>query len=209
MLNKQNNWERVESVIKWANMSTNYFARYIGLPRGENMYQIKRGNNGISLDVAEKIVAKFPEVNKLWLLTGEGEMYVEDMYNSTQIPLYDADVEVDIVRLDELEHKKGLSIPFISNSDFAMVYKGVAMGDLVPAGTVVILKHIGVDSIIPGCEYVVVRKNVTVLRIIRNAEGADKLKLVAGDRDNFDDIVINAADILNVYFVQSKIIINR
>lgn len=52
MREKQNNWQRIEAVIKWANMSTNYFARHIGLARGENLYQIKRGNNGISLDVA-------------------------------------------------------------------------------------------------------------------------------------------------------------
>lgn len=53
-------------------MSTNYFARHIGLARGENLYQIKRGNNGISLDVADRIVSKFPQVDKLWLLTGRG-----------------------------------------------------------------------------------------------------------------------------------------
>ena len=56
MREKQNNWQRIEAVIKWANMSTNYFARHIGLARGENLYQIKRGNNGISLDVADRIV---------------------------------------------------------------------------------------------------------------------------------------------------------
>ena len=71
MREKQNNWQRIEAVIKWANMSTNYFARHIGLARGENLYQIKRGNNGISLDVADRIVSKFPQVDKLWLLTGE------------------------------------------------------------------------------------------------------------------------------------------
>ncbi|MFQ7502603.1 MAG: hypothetical protein ACLRMJ_04690 [Alistipes finegoldii] len=55
-------------------MSTNYFARHIGLARGENLYQIKRGNNGISLDVADRIVSKFPQVDKLWLLTGRADV---------------------------------------------------------------------------------------------------------------------------------------
>ncbi len=68
-------WQRVEAVIKWANMSTNHFARHIGLARGENLYQIKRGNNGVSLDVAGRIVNKFPQIDKLWLLTGEGQMF--------------------------------------------------------------------------------------------------------------------------------------
>ena len=68
MREKQNNWQRLEAVIKWAHMSTNYFARHIGLARGENLYQIKRGNNGISRDVARRIVTKFPQIDLLWLL---------------------------------------------------------------------------------------------------------------------------------------------
>ena len=57
---KQNSeyWQRIEKVLKYADMSTNYFAKYIGLLRGENLYQIKRGNNKISLDVARKIHEK-------------------------------------------------------------------------------------------------------------------------------------------------------
>lgn len=71
---KRDCWERIEAVVKMAQMTTNGFARHIGLPRGENLYQIKRGNNGVSLDLADQIVAKFPEVSKLWLLTGDGQM---------------------------------------------------------------------------------------------------------------------------------------
>ena len=93
MREKQNNWQRIEAVIKWANMSTNYFARYIGLARGENLYQIKRGNNGISLDVADRIVSKFPQVDKLWLLTGEGQMFSDEKLRGVQIPFYNVDVE--------------------------------------------------------------------------------------------------------------------
>ena len=107
MREKQNNWQRIEAVIKWANMSTNYFARYIGLARGENLYQIKRGNNGISLDVADRIVSKFPQVDKLWLLTGEGQMFSEERIRGAQIPYYNVDVEQGIAHLEHLEAEIG------------------------------------------------------------------------------------------------------
>lgn len=71
---KRDCWKRIEDVIKMSRMTTNAFARHIGLARVENLYQIKRGNNGVSFDVADRIVAKFPEVSKLWLLTGDGQM---------------------------------------------------------------------------------------------------------------------------------------
>ena len=68
-------WPRIEMVIRWSGMSTNAFARHIGLPRGENLYQIKRGNNGLSIHVADMICEKFPEIDELWLLTGKNDMF--------------------------------------------------------------------------------------------------------------------------------------
>ena len=146
MREKQNNWQRIEAVIKWANMSTNYFARYIGLARGENLYQIKRGNNGISLDVADRIVNKFPQVDKLWLLTGEGQMFSETKLRGAQIPFYNADVEQSVTRIEQLEAECNLVVPPAGECDFAMRYSGRAMGEAVPSGTVVLLKAVGTDD---------------------------------------------------------------
>lgn len=72
------NWQRIEMVIQQSKMTANAFARHIGLPRGENLYQIKKGNNGISLDVATRICQHYPEIDKLWLLTGDGQMLRDD-----------------------------------------------------------------------------------------------------------------------------------
>ena len=113
MREKQNNWQRIEAVIKWANMSTNFFARYIGLARGENLYQIKRGNNGISLNVADRIVSKFPQIDKLWLLTGEGQMFADARQRGMQIPFYNTDVEQHIASLDRLEAECDLVVTAI------------------------------------------------------------------------------------------------
>ena len=69
-------WPRIEMVVRWSCMSVNAFARHIGLPRGENLYQIKRGNNGLSIHVADMICEKFPEIDELWLLTGKNNMFL-------------------------------------------------------------------------------------------------------------------------------------
>lgn len=88
---KQNNeyWERIEKVLKHAEMSTNYFAKYIGLTRGENLYQIKRGNNRISLDVAQKINEKFPKFSIPWLMFGDlGIVDIGDIDVVRTLPLH-------------------------------------------------------------------------------------------------------------------------
>ena len=208
MREKQNNWQRIEAVIKWANMSTNYFARYIGLARGENLYQIKRGNNGISLNVADRIVSKFPQIDKLWLLTGEGQMFADARQRGMQIPFYNTDVEQHIASLDRLEAESVLVVLPVGDCDLAMVYNGRAMGAVVPPGTIVLLKAIDADAIIPGEEYVIVCQKIVTLRIVRAADAEGKYRLVPGDRENFDDIVVNASDITSVYKVKGKLIIN-
>lgn len=208
MKEKQNNWQRIEAVIKWANMSTNYFARYIGLARGENLYQIKRGNNGISLDVADRIVSKFPQVDKLWLLTGEGQMFAEEKLRGVQIPFYNVDVEQGIAHLDHLDPESNLIVPPVGTCDLAMCYTGRAMGALVPPGTVLLLKAEDRDAIIPGGEYVIVSRKIVTLRIVRAADEEDKVRLVPGDRENYDDIILNVSDIVSVYKVKGKLIIN-
>lgn len=88
---KQNNecWERIEKVLKLAGMSTNYFAKYIGLARGENLYQIKRGKNRISLDVAQKIHEKFPKFSIPWLMFGDlGIVDIGDVEVARILPLH-------------------------------------------------------------------------------------------------------------------------
>ena len=207
MREKQNNWQRIEAVIKWANMTTNYFARYIGLARGENLYQIKRGNNGISLDVAERIVAKFPQVDKLWLLTGEGQMFADTRLRGAQIPFYDVDVEQQIIGVERLTADSYLVAAPVGECDLAMVYAGRAMGPLVPPGTVVLLKAVEREAIIPGEEYVVVCRKIVTLRIVRTA-AKGKYRLVAGNREDFDDIVVDADEIVAVYRVKGKLIVN-
>lgn len=79
-----NEWERLRAVIEWKGMSVNYFARYIGLPNSFVLYAIKRRStaSGSHLQfapglasLADRIVRACPEIDKEWLVTGEGMMF--------------------------------------------------------------------------------------------------------------------------------------
>ena len=60
-------WDRIAELLRVTGMTANAFARHLGLPRGENLYQIKRGNNGISYDLARRIHAQYPNYSLSWL----------------------------------------------------------------------------------------------------------------------------------------------
>ncbi len=190
-------------------MSTNYFARYIGLPRGENLYQIKRGNNGISRDVANRIVAKFPQINKLWVLTGEGQMFAPSELRGAQIPYYNIEVGQGILLRERLVPAWNLVVPGLSQCDFAMRYDGREMGEALPAGTIVLLLAAEKEMMIPGAEYVIVSRKIVTLRTVFPAADGQKWRLAAADPAEFDDIVLDANEIEFVYKVVGKLILNQ
>ncbi len=190
-------------------MTTNSFAIYIGLARSENLYQIKRGNNGISKALAEKIVTKFPEIDRLWLLTGEGQMFADARLRGPQIPLYRLDVEEQIRRTSERRPDEELLIPALEGCDLAMIYYGEAMRPTIPAGAIVVLKKADPEAVIPGREYVVICQKMVTLRTLRTSDQEGVWRLVAADAERFDELRIARTEIEALYRVEGKLIINK
>ena len=199
-------WQRLEAVIAWSGLSINSFALRIGLSRSENLYQIKRGNYGISMALADRIVDSFPEIDKLWLLTGDGDMLALAGRLGGAIPYYNCDLETSLRQVGQLPVYQSMCVPQLPDCDLAVNYMGAAMGERTPTGTVVLLKKIDADAIIPGREYVIVTKKIITLRIVRAGEQAESLRLVAVDRANFDDLEVSRGDVETVYAVQGKFV---
>ncbi len=209
MHNKQGDWERLESVIKWANMTTNYFARHIGIPKAETLYRIKRGQNGISNDVAGRVVEHFPQINLVWLKMGFGEMFGAPELNSCTKPFYPVGVEEHILTLDATTPHEPMMLPWDVDFDFGIYYYGHAMSPSIPAGSVVLLKKILPEMIILDDECVIVTKKVVHLRVVKRVEldgGRQQLRLVAADSERFDDIIVDLEDVESVYRVSAKIL---
>jgi hypothetical protein len=66
--------ERIRKVVDYYDVSVNKFSIQLGLATPQILYDVLKGKNGISKDLAEKITVHCSEVNPGWLLTGEGEM---------------------------------------------------------------------------------------------------------------------------------------
>ncbi len=193
-------------------MTTNYFARYIGLARGENLYQIKRGNNGISLKIAEMITEKFPQINMLWLLTGSGDMLSAEATGAATKPFYNVGVEQNLHQIDSIEPEQQMILPTSIDCDFGIVYHGQAMGAVTPTNTVLLLKKILPEMIIPGNECVIVTKKIVLLRIVKFEEGdlgGRSLRLTAKNSEFFGDMVVALSDVEAVYVVKGKVLINN
>lgn len=199
-------WHRLEQVVKWTGLSVNSFALTIGLKRSENLYQIKKGNNGISRDLADQITAKYTTLSKGWLLTGEGEMFI-DTQPTSGIPFYGEDA-VAVVQIPSGERPMPnyyIQIPPLNDCHLAALSTGVAMQPDVPAGAIVMLQRADKHTIIPGETYLVICEHFKGMRVIRCTENPNELLLVPSNTEAYDPMTITRESIIMLYRMRGVI----
>ena len=115
--------KRLEELLLHLKMSYNKFAKEIGLKDNVKVYHIKNGRNEISADLANAITATFPQISYQWLLTGNGEMLVqntpeeepeeEETYLRTERNRYDLSLQ----RIQELTNLPMKKLKAYDNGD--------------------------------------------------------------------------------------------
>ncbi len=200
------NWQRIEQIIKWAGFpSVSAFARAIGLPRSENLYQIKRGNNGISRDLSETITAHYPELSRAWLLTGEGSMLRSDHQASAPpIPFFRADAVEVSGRLDS-KPDYDISFPVFDGCDFAALSMSQAMEPEVLRGSILFFASADPSAAIPGDMYLILSPRFSGIRYLRRATVAGDVRLVPANRKDFDEVILPVSEISGLYLVRGVV----
>lgn len=204
------NWHRLERVIKWTGLSVNSFALSIGLKRSENLYQIKKGNNRISRELASLITNKYPSISKGWLLLGEGDMFIhQNNFELTKagVPYYAIDAVMAV------ENGAGSETPAyyinaqpINDCDIAGLVSGTAMQPDIPAGSIVILKKVTVKEITPGESYLIITPYFKGIRVIRMSQHSSEYLLLPRNTQDYDPITIERNSINKLYLVKGLFI---
>ena len=207
-------WHRLEQVIKWTGLSINAFALHIGLKRSENLYQIKKGNNGISHDLAELITAKYPSISKGWWLTGEGEMMIDQKRTSKNsgIPCYGMDAVEAVEMLERtngeqlLQPQFYIDFPPLKRCDLAALSLSDAMQPEVPAGSYVLLRRQNPDELLPGAMCLILSETFKGIRIVRQSPHDEELLLLPRNTEAYDPISIKREAIRKLFVVEGIII---
>lgn len=67
--------ERIGEILKYLKVNAKEFSEKLGYERPQLIYDIQSGKTqNLSSKLVNKIISAFPEFEKSWLLTGEGEM---------------------------------------------------------------------------------------------------------------------------------------
>lgn len=195
-------WERLEQVIRATHHSANSFAKHIGLPRGENLYQIKRGNNRISLDVAQRIHDLYPEYSISWLMCGVNEPYVllGEESQIVRVPIFRDRQKIAIPLSDQTDGQLILSASVANGAQVAVPYTDDILNPYL-RNSMMLLRECGVDDIVYGNIYLVVTDRMRAFRIVQKDENADNLRLKTGQSEVFNDILLPRSRIQSLWLV--------
>lgn len=195
-------WERLEQIIKATHHSTNSFAKHIGLPRGENLYQIKRGNNRISIDVAQRINELYPQYSISWLMFGVKEPLVLPGEESQvmRVPIIRDLQKIANTIPDQTDGQLILSASVANGAQFAVPYMDDILNPYL-RNSMMLLRECGVNDIVYGNIYLVATASFRRFRIVQKDDDADNLRLKTTQPTLYEDIVIRREQITLLWLV--------
>lgn len=105
--------ERMSSLVDYSKKNISEFSRFVGFKTPQATRELLKGNTKtLSESAFEKITKAFPEINAVWLLTGEGDMLKElsesvEPQNDNNIKKIDDESSEDFVPLLPVEAMAG------------------------------------------------------------------------------------------------------
>lgn len=194
--------DRIRFVQKHAGMpSINALARSLDLKRSENLYQILKGNNGISKDLACRIAKCFPWFSITWLMTGQGEplMRIPLPSGFKELPLYTALNFENDGSLSEPDHVLLFPDTFCPSAEMITISHSDAMIPLFLPGDWMFLARSQIDALVFGQVYIVIAGPIRLCRIVRKGETAASVRLVSLKPEKYGELIIPRADIDEVF----------
>ncbi len=209
MTNKFDNWSRLLKVIERFGKSINGFAMQIGLSRAENLYHIRRGNYGISEDLADRIIKQDPDIDRTWLLSGVGNMLKSQTLEHEKTPFYIDDVEDILPGIACIEPSGYIELPYRTHCDVVIRSFSKPMSDTISAAQDLFLKRTEVENVIQGNEYVLMLNRPTdnvIWRKVRWVSGnSNRWRLVARNREEYSDIFIDKSEVMQAWRVIARL----
>lgn len=200
-------WERLEQVIKATGHTVNSFAKHLELLRAENLYQIKRGNNGISRDLARRIHEKFPTYSIAWLMVGS-ENANPPVSLSTAL-LESPVVRIPVYRLLSTAHplptkEEPISYLIISASaangaELAVPYTDDILSPFLRDSLILLRKP--EEDVLFGNMYLVELDNWRLFRLVEADNNSENLKLVTLKPERFGELSVSRSKIRSLRLV--------
>lgn len=164
--------ERIEKIVCWAGLSTNAFALQIGLSSPQSLYQIKAGKHNISRPIAERICARYTEIDLGWLLSGKGEMFRP---LERAIPYYTEDCTEVVLGKTMPSPASYITMAGCGDCDFVAPFGSRTMEPTIKQGSLLFCKRCELDDVKVGAMVLVSNGRVALVRNIAEIDATELL----------------------------------
>lgn len=181
--------ERFDKYMKTKGLNDNKVTNSLGLSIG-TLGKSRKENRDLSEKNIEKILNFYTDLNRTWLLTGEGSMFTTEPslagFNEmeyTRVPLLPISAQGgslnDFVVSVSLQDCEKIISP-INGADIAITISGDSMADEYPNGSIVLAKRINERAFIDwGKVYVLDTCNGVVVKTLTPSEKEDYVRCVS------------------------------
>ena len=175
--------ERIALLLEMYELNAKALSERLGMKRPQAIYDILNGKTkSITEKITIKIISVFPEVNKTWLLTGEGDIVKDSYANgiikeayidlpnrlsvtnqknlSKRIPIFELEATAGFSSLYN-DMNSGIydyiTIPNLPLVDGAIYARGDSMSPLIASGDIIIFKKVDLnpENILWGHIYII------------------------------------------------------
>ena len=204
--------ERFDKYMKTKGLNDNKVTNSLGLSIG-TLGKSRKENRDLSEKNIEKILNFYTDLNRTWLLTGEGSMFTTkpslagfNELEYTRVPLLPISAQGgslnDFVVSVSLQDCEKIISP-INGADIAITISGDSMADEYPNGSIVLAKRINERAFIDwGKVYVLDTCNGVVVKTLTPSEKEDCIRCVSINPDPiYAPFEVALNDIYGVYRV--------
>lgn len=212
--------ERIKAFCGYKHISVRHFERACGFANG----YVNSLKNAPNVDRLSTIISTYPEINKIWLLTGEGEMLRPEASGpsspSAEVPHADEPHRVPLIPgvakggtlgeyADPVRSSEcGLIVTPVPAAELAITVSGESMEPDYPAGSVALLRRIDEASFIEwGRAYVLDTVNGAVLKLLAPSDREGHVRCLSiNPSPAFAPFDVPLPDIHGIYRVLACII---
>lgn len=226
--------DRLKIFLEYKNIGQAEFEKITSLSNGY-VNNIRKSIKSETFD--NKIAPAFPEINKYWLLYGEGEMLknfipetdvnriernkksIEKLHEVQSVPLFDSVATLGLVEVVNGAERGNvldyISIPNLPKSDGAILVTGDSMYPLLKSGDIVALKIINIADIVFGEMHYVeywghdFDTEFKVVKYVKKSEKGDDFVQLVSYNQHHEPKDINIKQLKTVAIVNASIRYNR
>lgn len=179
--------ERIKKIASHLGITEGKLAKELGYSREQVIYDITKGKTkNISSGLAKKIKSSFPQFNIIWILTGEGDMLIDNKPVASYtkgVPYYNVDFlgGFDLVYNDQTANPDYLiDFELYNEADCWCNITGRSMEPEINSGDIIALKELKDwrDFIIYGEVYGIITDEMRTVKRVTGSERQDCFRLI-------------------------------